>query len=766
MANLNNIDGTISTTNSQILAAGLNIPAKFNNGRTSGELAVLYNASGNAKQLYNKYSYKLPYNGSYKIGDTQSTFQWGLDDVKLIKSWQFSRTGGQFAVKQTLLQGLNAFNETKLYNPAMPIIGATSHASLGLVQGPTRFIEPNLGGVMGGLGLQGVSSLLDLDKPSAPQGTVAAQGGLLSNFLPSTATTDTLPSWAQNGVKGLIRGNTATNANKKFNDKWVDPEDTGLFGKLLDTAGAAIGNYLQSTAFGTFFPAEQPGGTHYKVGEKSYRKFLKNKGQHLFKSSVQIQSTVDNNGLVVGYSFNDKGDYVQKYTAGVGIAGSLLGGKPYVNSVYNYSTKNQGIESSPLLKNLTTYTTASQGEMLAAWDKKLFTLSNFNSTTDIDVIDTIRQLNSLLNINKNKSSYTGINNKNINDIPYTITSASYVTKNYNELSNIKQTNDAVPEKYNGGYSNKLASNDTYSNFRLNQKGLDTNTPDSINLLEPLSSDNVGVEFLRGNGALIGMPGTYSPESDDIIAFYFYDVVNDKYIPFRATVKGIQESLQSNWEEIKYINRADKLYTYGGFTRTLNFNFSVVITSIKELLPTWKRINYFAGLAKPANYTDGTIYSRFIVPPLIKFNIGDMYKNQPAVITQIGITIPEDASWETMPENYDQSSLINWKYLNGRITFPNSWNKFAQFPNQCEITVNMNLLEKELPHTGGSNFGDYYYKPDMLNPATRPKSGSFSSQLYMEGQVKKANDSKLDIPTAPTQAQLETARTNLFKAFSF
>jgi hypothetical protein len=743
MANLNNIDGTISTTNSQILAAGLNIPAKFNNSRTSGELAILYNAKGNAKQLYNnnKYSYKLPYDGSYKIGDTQSTFQWGVDDVKLIKSWQFSNTGAQFVIKQTLLQGLNPFNETKLYNPAMPIIGATSHATLGLVQGPTRFIEPNLGGVMGGLGLQGVSSLLNLDTPSAPQGTVAAQGGLLSNFLPSTATTDTLPSWSQTGVKGLIRGKTATDANKRFEDRWGNAGSGGFFGKLL---GSAIGFIQANTAIGTFFPIGQPSGTKYKVGESAYGSFLNNTNQKLFKSVARGDWSDDDNSL------NSNGDYIQKYTAGTRIAGQKNGGKSYSDSVYNKPYISEA--SSPLLGDLATYTTAS-----TTWPKYS---SNFNSTTDKSVLEAINQLTNILDVVNQKK----LNDKNagyiIDDLQY-ITTNTYIAKNYKDLAGVKEQGEKNPLNYTSTGKLEAYQKRNQSVLSLNSKGMDTNKPDSINLKGVINGSwlninrGLSAESQTTNGN--SNATSYNPNADDIIAFFFYDVVNDKYIPFRATVKGIQESLQSNWEEIKYINRADKLYTYGGFTRTLNFNFTVVITSIKELLPTWQRINYFAGLAKPANYTDGTIYSRFIVPPLIKFNIGDMYKNQPAVITQIGITIPDDASWEVLPENTNS----DWSALGGRIKWENSKNKYAQFPNQCEITVNMNLLEKELSHTGGSNYGDYYYNTDMETAVTIGNSGSFSNLLYMEKQVKAAiNNNPVFLgPPSPTPTQLIQSKAN-------
>ncbi len=69
---------------------------------------------------------------------------------------------------------------------------------------------------------------------------------------------------------------------------------------------------------------------------------------------------------------------------------------------------------------------------------------------------------------------------------------------------------------------------------------------------------------------------------------------------------------------------------------------------------------------------------------------------------------------------------------------------------------MNLLEKELPHTGGSNYGDYYY--DRLgNPAGASKPGFFSNKLYEDSN-------KIQIDTVPvvssTQTQIPPTPQNL------
>ena len=88
--------------------------------------------------------------------------------------------------------------------------------------------------------------------------------------------------------------------------------------------------------------------------------------------------------------------------------------------------------------------------------------------------------------------------------------------------------------------------------------------------------------------------------------------------------------------------------YSGFTRTLSVGFNVQPFSIEELHPMWQRINHLVGLTKPQPTRDisGTAskLNSFIIPPFVKFRLGDIYRNQPVIITTVGTTIPTEASW--------------------------------------------------------------------------------------------------------------------------
>jgi hypothetical protein len=237
------------------------------------------------------------------------------------------------------------------------------------------------------------------------------------------------------------------------------------------------------------------------------------------------------------------------------------------------------------------------------------------------------------------------------------------------------------------------------NLTKNGRGIrPTNDKDHINSLG-ISSD---LSKYKGRNALTEI---YGP---DIINFYFYDIVNKKYIPFNATVTGLNESNSADWNTVEYLGRADKLYHYKGFTRTLQFEFKTVAHSIKELLPMWKRINYLLGLTRPSRYTNNL--NGFIVPPMVQLTLGDFYKNHNVVIRSFNLTIPDDASWETLQESIGGdwhtglSKSIKWEKNNGA--------RFAQFPKEASIRVDMYVMEKERPRTGIGNWGDGPYANDF------------------------------------------------------
>lgn len=132
------------------------------------------------------------------------------------------------------------------------------------------------------------------------------------------------------------------------------------------------------------------------------------------------------------------------------------------------------------------------------------------------------------------------------------------------------------------------------------------------------------------------------------------------------------------------------------------------------MPMWQRINYLVGLTRPSNYTLQQ-YGGYMVPPMVQLTLGDFYKNHFVIITSCNVTIPDDASWETIPEesnqewSYGPNKAIQWfnpdTIIDPRQNKATSKGRIAQFPRTAEISVQMNVLEKDRPKTGRAIWGN-------------------------------------------------------------
>ena len=755
MANLNNLESPskLSTTNTQIIGAGYTLPSGFNDLRQPGELSVLY--AQNSDAIYNKYKLETDStNPLIKFGPKQPFFSFtpntgtkglnslkkyenraapvgsGPQDILRITKFTISANGVIFATAQTLLQGFNPFPETKIYNPAMPILSATSIASLGLIERPTRFIEPNGIGALAALGVKGSKT-----NTIPPKGTVG------------NSNQAALSKLSLDGGKGFLRAPTAIAGDKSLKTKWVGKQDS---------SGIA-GFFKSSTLFGAFTNQTQPNDPKYRADESTYgvmsssttvfdqprpgalkytfdktviQKWYAGTNEGTVRKGDTEQTTgvrgrylrqADGTYLIIGkigpWNGNRPGNFPTIFGKEVGLSqvGDINQDLRYSKSVGNNITPDQEFKNSEMLINMAYYADAKQPYSTKFTDKESQSVKDIEDNLK-KVLDTIISAG---------YTYNGLTSTDI--INQQFSNESY--KGYDFIKQLtkdpySQQREESPFNYRGGY---------LAQFGLNKRKQLLDDPKGKGLAGSMASDKINLLTVL-NEEDVGLDKKYNGDNDDIIKFYFHDLVNNKYIPFRATIVGLNENYNGDWTAIEYIGRADKLQSYKGFSRTIGFKFNVVANTIKELLPMWQRINYLVGLTKPANYTQGgqsnsNVYSRFIIPPLVKFTIGDIYKNQPGVIKSIGLNIPENCVWETVSE--ETSAKFDWSYLNGRIQWQDSIGKVAQFPRECELNINMDLLEKERPVVGGTNFGDYYVeKVDDGADVQKGTVDSFSKNLYM------------------------------------
>ncbi len=139
---------------------------------------------------------------------------------------------------------------------------------------------------------------------------------------------------------------------------------------------------------------------------------------------------------------------------------------------------------------------------------------------------------------------------------------------------------------------------------------------------------------------------YGTDSDmDFIPFKFKDLVNGKFIVFRATLEGISDSTTPGWNETQYIGRPDKVFTYTGADRAIGFSFKLFPNSKQEMIPMWEKLNYLVGLGYPQYKDAGNSGGRLMTPPFVELTIGNLYKNTPGLIDSIALTIEDSGGWD-------------------------------------------------------------------------------------------------------------------------
>jgi hypothetical protein len=808
--------GTQITTYDNIQGTGLKLPVPtqdFINIRSPGKIERIFTTAGNSTVLYNQnkpqdlylkgpmasqmFIYKNIEEG--QRNKVTTVFQASRQDGTRVRKFLGSSAGTRFILKQLVLQGFQPFDETKVYNPASPIIAALRLASFGLVDRPTRHLDTNniVGGLLGGSGLGSIARTVGglfggggPAVPAPPRSSVAsaASGGFgvstFTSLLGGADRADQVVSpLARPDVRDLLRGQTATNAyNAPRYSKLVSSGGGSFFSKLL----GGVGNFLQNnTLIGGIIPPKQPWSSKYRADEQTYDLYLangklfdvsgitptKSNGSGIMsqlvsgvKNALGLGTTTKFTGLAAGQRFYHASvnrPSFQRYDKFINANG--LKNYPASTGILEFNN----VENAAL--NITSREVSSlTQEGTDRYNNPVLSGVNGKPTTQIkytDVVKADRTNGTLIEQSDQLLNYKVLS-LGSKTIPDTFVNAEDqivkdIASNFtNALKNITGGNpiespssqykyntgkgyiaDLFPAQFQSWVSNKddigfnyiknvkssaqskqNPSTDITYEARFNnapivptrtkRQILPTNNVDYVNNLNVLQKDELQSLYFTPDDR----------NGPDLVKFYFYDIVNEKYIPFNATVKGIQDSNTAEWETVEYLGRPDKLYYYKGFTREVNFSFIVNAHSIKELMPMWQRINYLVGLTRPSNYTLSSA-GGFMVPPMAQLTLGDFYKNHFVVIKSCNINIPEDASWELIPESNTSGwsfgpgfgGAIKWGYgdsvnndQNGTVREKlktGSQGRYAQFPRTAEITIQMSVLEKDRPGTGKSIWGD-------------------------------------------------------------
>ena len=167
--------------------------------------------------------------------------------------------------------------------------------------------------------------------------------------------------------------------------------------------------------------------------------------------------------------------------------------------------------------------------------------------------------------------------------------------------------------------------------------------------------NEVIESLSANGRII---------SDlDIIPFEFqiFDPstpFNQNYLYFRAFLDDFSDDFGSDWNGTKYIGRAEELFNYTGFSRSISFSFKLAAFTKQELIPIYQKLNYFASSTAPSYSTD----QAFMRGVFSKLTIGDYLQKVPGFFNKISLSWSKEYPWEI---GYDQNNDTNTAQVRGQ-----------------------------------------------------------------------------------------------------
>ncbi len=136
------------------------------------------------------------------------------------------------------------------------------------------------------------------------------------------------------------------------------------------------------------------------------------------------------------------------------------------------------------------------------------------------------------------------------------------------------------------------------------------------------------------------PASENEVSSDFVKFRFRDVVNNKWIIFRAILEGITDTVSPEYGEERYIGRPDKIYTYQGVDRAISFTFSVYPKTKQEFPVLLEKLNYLVGMCYPTFTKEERM-----VTPFMELTLGDMFLDTPGLLSSLTLTVEENTTWE-------------------------------------------------------------------------------------------------------------------------
>ena len=353
----------------------------------------------------------------------------------------------------------------------------------------------------------------------------------------------------------------------------------------------------------------------------------------------------------------------------------------------------QNFYADTIRKQFTTVNGKDRNRLIAFYQTKMFNSNTEVKFTDPNLYNTLgMSLNKgiLFDYIQGPGSTYGVGKTVIRRVTDTTLVSNILTLTYDQIKN------QIPNGKNALFQNPVIVQDFRSqvaspsqrskawNFNKDsiQNGMNAGNPGdpTISRLNKtftsyVQNTDVGIDRLNALSPyqVEDSTGPFSnPNSKDIIKFAFEAISNDNptkttALVFRAFLSGISDNHSADYNSFRYLGRGENFRTYQGFDRTVSFSFKIFAQSRSELRPMYEKLNYLTSQVYP-DYSPKTSIMR---APIIKLTIGDYLYRTPGVLESINITIEDNASWEIVSLEKEQSDSAVAQlphYLNVSVSF--------------------------------------------------------------------------------------------------
>ena len=206
------------------------------------------------------------------------------------------------------------------------------------------------------------------------------------------------------------------------------------------------------------------------------------------------------------------------------------------------------------------------------------------------------------------------------------------------------------------------------------------------------------------------------EVKDFIKFRIRDAVNGNYIIFPALLSGaISDNSTTTPTESSYIGRADKVYVYGSYSRTISFTVNIVALDKLDIPIIWEKVNAAKGLVLPEykEFEDIGVGKR-PVAPIVNLTLGDLFNDAPGFFTSVNMSIPEGSTW----------SLTDG----------------TQVPHLCSLAFEFTYIGKENPSMRSMHYDNIQKEfPKVVDERRRQEQEDLDNMTFSEAFKKKRGE---------------------------